>query len=654
MSVPFAIGLAVAVLGLGFGSRRLGAYLAVELELRPFAAGALSAAIGTGLFLTSAALAGRVFRSFDAGVWTAAAVGIGLAAAARFIPARTPVRGSRRTELLVGLAIAGSLFLYGRIAFMYQMHDEHALFGHKAMVEQLRRGTYPVYFPPMPEHEARYHYGFDILAGSLARGFGASSDLAIDLVALALILFMGWAAAAVAAACDAERSAPLAVVLVHLGGGLASLMLAGDPGRHPRCLTQFHHPTCDVELWPPQIMNVFQHPVSLGIPMALVLVILLPKIVLGARKVAMIAGITALPILSALALGQLVYYVLATTAAVAALPVWLYGSGPGKLVRTLGLFALLWASFAVAYAMGGMLAPHPLVDTHLVVLREAPGFPKDAGLFAIAWTQLANVGVAFALLPVFVAAVLQDRRPEIAMMTAFGIGGLLVAQLFNYVRSWDIVKFPSASAYVLSILYAVVVDRALADRPFPFTWIRRAGAAVAIATGVTTAAFVAFPLKPGWKLYTDTAISADPVVQKTIDWWIGRGYDDREVIYAQKNIAKELAVFGGLSTVGADSDFYYLGVEIQELLKIRALDTRVKYGMEEEALRKLHIRWVMASDEEHRSLGPVAKRALDDPARFELMHTVEDSRPMMRRRIWRLKTTPTSTAGASRSTRPVK
>ena len=76
-------------------------------------------------------------------------------------------------------------------------------------------------------------------------------------------------------ALGATKRAPFAASAIHFGAGLAWLMLAGVPGRHPRCLVQYHHPSCSAELFPTPFLNVFQHPVSAGVPLFLLFVVLL-------------------------------------------------------------------------------------------------------------------------------------------------------------------------------------------------------------------------------------------------------------------------------------------------------------------------------------------------------------------------------------------
>jgi hypothetical protein len=654
VNAPAAIASFLAIASTGWASRRVSRILVTELSLGPFAAGTLTATIALGVFLSVTALVAREMQDFDTGLYAAAIAGALFAAGAALLKApreRDLTRADRATELAVLVVTVGMLALYAHLAFKYQMHDEFALFGHKSMVEQLRRGRYPVYFPPMPEYEARYHYGFDVLAGVFTRGFGVSSDVAIDFVTLLTVLLMCWAAAAIAFDAGAPRSAPMAVLAIHLGSGLAAVLLAGDPARHPRCLAQYHHPTCNMDLYPTQIMNVFQHPVSLGLPMFLALVILLPRIAgyladgeprPWKRRAWWIAATVSVPSLAGLALSQLVFYGLACLGALAALPLYVFKNRKAWVVGPIALIVVLGLGWVLANALGGMLAEHPQVDTTLFARRAEIGFPAKNTLGGIALAHAANLGIGFLVLPVFAVMALTERRPQVLHLFAFACGGILVAQLYNYQRSWDIVKFPSASSFALSLLFVVVIDRELADRPFPWVWVRRSAAGLLMASGITAAMFAAFPLPgKGMKLYDDTHREADPLVRKTIDWWRAHDYEDDQLIYAQKNIATQLAVYGGLSTVGSDTDFYYLGITMKELARREWTARKIKQSMDRTALDELGVKYVMLSDEEIKNLGVTAQQVVNGEGEMlELVFTADDPTPGKRRRIWRVRAGP--------------
>ena len=630
------IATSIAIPALVHGSIRAARAAAGPWSLPPFGVATVAFGLAVSGFLVPTALVARLTGHLDPGLAAAALTGVGLAAL-RLAP--TPrAAAPAGTRWAFAAVLAGLLAVYGYVAVEYQMHDEHAVFGHKSMVEQLRRGAYPPYYPSEPAEEARYHYGFDVMAGALARAYGLSSDAAIDLVCLLMVAFMAFGAAAVVADAGAVRSAPLAALAVHFGAGLGFVLLAGVAGRHPRCLVQYHHPTCAVELFPTQFLNVFQHPVSLGVPLLSLAVLLLPRMVTADLRGAGRAGLAAAALagLAAASVGQFVYYALGSLAALAALPVWLWGRDRRARVGAAWLLAALVAAFGVAYLMGGMLAHNPSIDPELVARREVLGFPEKVPWTGILWHHAVNLGLGFVLVPVFAWAALRRRQPGVVMLLAFAVGGVTVAHLFVYTRSWDIVKFPSAAAYALSLLYVMVVDAALVARPAPWTWVRRAGATLLMGSGVLAAIYVVWPLQGDLRLYEPGRWQGDALVAETIAWWRGHAYRSKDVIYAQANVAKELSVFGGLSVVAEDADLYYMGVHQDELSAQRGASQRIRAAMDPAALEALGVRWVMFSNEELGNLGPRARAALQDPARFEVAATFPGEREARTRRIWRV------------------
>lgn len=639
---PLAIALGlVAFVAFAIAARRFVRSRIVAWSLPPFAPGALTIAFTLGGFLSTMAPAGRLFERFDAGLAASAVAGLLALFATRTLELAPVPRAPARTVRWVVVVVVAFAALYGNLSLRYQMHDEHAVFGHKSMVEQFRRGVYPLYYPSSPDEEARYHYGFDILAGVLTRAFDLSSDRSIDLVCVLLALFMCWAAAGVAADSDALSSAPFAAVAIHLGAGLAFVLLAGVEGRHPRCLTQYHHPTCNVELFPTQLLNVFQHPVSLGVPLFLAAVLLLPRVA-ATKNVerpfspAWLATAAAtVATLGALAVGQFVYYALGGLAAMAALPVWRWKKSWAR--PALGLFAVLALSFVVAYAIGGMLAPNPSIDPNLVHVMKTPGFPPKEPVSGILWHHVVNLGIGFVLLPWFVIASLRDRRPAVGMLTAFAIGGIAVAHLFSYARSWDIVKFPSASSFALSMAFVIVVDRYLAAKTaWTARWARRFGAVLLCGTGALAGIFILFPLDGANRLYGLGTWQPNGLVTEAIDWFRAHDYDSADVIYAQSNVAMELSVAGGLSVVAEDTDLYYMGVKNEVLQRMRGLSRRAHSTLDRAALEELGVRYLVFSDEEVRNLGPAAQRALQSGEGFTKVASFDSPRPGGTRSIWRV------------------
>lgn len=628
----------------------------LSADLPPFGLEALSFGFPWIVALVVVPLVGRATHSLDAGLLGLAAVSLVLLYASRRWRAPATVPGAPR--LAFWLVTAGVTAAYAVIAVRYQMHDERALFGHGSMVEQLRNGSYPPFLPPIPGHDVRYHYGFDLLAGAGARAFGLSTDAAIDLLTALMVIFICLSAAALVSALGATRRAPFAAFAIHFGAGLAWLMLAGVPGRHPRCLVQYHHPSCGAELFPTPFLNVFQHPVSAGVPLFLLFVVLLLAWAAAPyRKPGL--GALLLLILPALAIAQVVYFALGVLATLFALLI----TRERRLLRP--FLAILAAALLLALLSGGMFTPAKLNDSGLVAFLRRPGFPAPEP-WAILRYNLLNLGVGFAALPLIGVWALfagdprpldpfgarPGARPGLAhqlglrVLVAFAVGGALAPQLLTYTRSWDIVKFPSAAAFALSILWVAVVDEGLGRRGL--RWLQRAGRVLLLGSGVLAFVFVAFPLEGQNRLYELGNAPVDPGVAKTIAWWRARGVERGELILVQSNIAPELAVHGGLPVVGSDYDLVTQGLAKSWLDRQDALARRAQANMDPGALTELGVVWLMYSDEELNNLGPEARaqleaaRPLDERAAggvgsgaFALAASFEGERPERRRRIWR-------------------
>ncbi|MEE2902686.1 MAG: hypothetical protein VYC39_10155 [Myxococcota bacterium] len=590
---------------------------------------------GVGLF-------GRLFENVDAALAATCILIALLGVWARGLPEAHDERSPlpTRERVFAGAALFCVVLLYSLTSAMYQMHDEFALFGHKSMVEQIRNGFFPPHLPPIPESFARYHYGFDILAGLLARGLGLSSDFAIDFVSVYLASLISLASAAIVAQGEPRyRNFGFAMIAVHLGSGLAWLLLWGVEGRHPRCLVQYHHPTCGVDpFYPMPLLNVFQHPVALGLALFLVLIVLSRAALMSKQEWKRFL-VPSLLVCPALALGQIVYFALGLLAIVTALLIWFLGGRRdqiGERGKRLVVYTLvLIVGSGTAYFSGGMFTPSDVIQEGLVVRRTSFGFPENVGFVESYRQHLVTLGIGFLLLPFFGLVALIKRKWSVLVLVAFAHGGILVPHLWTYSRSWDIVKFPSAAAFALSLLFVIVLD----GQTRMFHWLRVPLRGLLVVGGLMGAFYLLFTPEPDWRFYEKTNRQVDPLVGQTIDWWRDNGYQKEDVVYCQANISPMLSIFGGISVIGSDSDFHYLGVKAG-ILHLQSRHRRLIHKeLNEQSLQALNVRWLMFSEEEVRNLGATAQKLLEGiPSnRFELVAEFKSDVPGKTRRIWKRK-----------------
>jgi hypothetical protein len=291
----------------------------------------------------------------------------------------------------------------------------------------------------------------------------------------------------------------------------------------------------------------------------------------------------------------------------------------------------------LAWFEGGMLAPSTVTDPALIHIRSAPGFPEKADWGGRVFHHVVNLGLGFVAFPAFVFAALRRRSFLVLLLCSFAFGGMLVPHLFSYERSWDMVKFPSAAAFVLSLAYVLEVDARLVDLGTPWSWVRRAGRALLVGSGVVAATFLVFPLDPPYRTYDLANDYVDPVVDETIQWLWDNGYDPSQRVYAQDNIARELAVFGGISVAGYDYDFMTLGVSLNYYYRFQRRNAEIKARMSHDALRDLDIGWVVLSEEELALMGSTARRALEQDGKHYRVVAEFPTEPKRRsRRIWRV------------------
>lgn len=608
----------------GFGAPRVGRLAAARLGLHPgpWAPLALAGAWAWGSILITVALVGRLSGLFLVGLGAAVLVA---ALTAVLLRGRAyPHLRFERVDAPAWLALFATWAVHARIAGLYQLHDEHALFGHKTILAQLRRGHFPPWFPPFPSHEASYHAGFDVLAAALGE-LGFEVDLALDGATMLLVGFASLGAAALASEWGGRARAYRGILAVHLSAGLAWLVLAGTAA-HPRCLVQFHHPSCGVHLFPPPLFNLHQHPMAAGLGLFLALVLVLegrPNRRFAAHELAfLVLG------LGALGYAQVVFHVLLALSLLG-LAVFLAVSGRGRDASILVGIAV--AGHLVARAAGGLLLSHPEVDPTLLGWRPVAGWPEGASFAPTLRALWANLGLGGLAAGAGLAVGLSRRRPSWIVLGLTGMAGVLVPQFFVYARSWDIQKFSTAAAYGLGLLTLAGLGPALASRGSWGRSVDRLFFPLVLGGGSLAAAFTTVPLAGELRLYEPTDRQVDPLVAEVIEFLHDRGAD-RELVLARSNVAEELASYGGLSLLAADGQFYTMG--IRRFWDIRRDVAALERDLAPALLEKWNIRWIVYSNEELDALGPVARVRLEQAPELERVLTVRDGQDHRDRHVW--------------------
>ncbi|HJL41631.1 MAG TPA: hypothetical protein RMG48_10025 [Myxococcales bacterium LLY-WYZ-16_1] len=638
-----ALGLVGAVAGWGLGAARLGRVVAGVSGWSRLTGWVLGFWTAFGGLTVSVAVGGRLGRHTEAGIHTALAGGILVAVWARRHWSEFEPRPLQRSAWLPLVLVLSSIFLlFVKLVSMYQIFDEWGLLGHKAIIEQMGRGVFPPRWPFAFGEEARYHYGVDVLVGALRYGFGGTpgwtADAWTDRRVVLLAVAVAGTAAAVATEVDSRARPWVAALAVHFGAGLAFLLYAWVEAPDSYCLIQY---ACAPEMVPSQFANFWQHPVSVGAGCWLAgtlgawAVLRVPPRALGPAT--LVTG----TVWALAAVSQVVFFGLGVLSIASVLP--LLRPRERSWIRVTVLLGTFGAALGLAVLAGGMFAPSDRIESGLFRWRQTLGYPADVSLQQRAFFFVANLGLPLLSWP-WMAWVAWRRRCFVTLsFLSFGFGGILACQLFVYTRSWDIVKFPSAAMFALTMAWALRMDPAWVRWP----WLRRAGAVAVMGGGLLVAASFLYPWPPNHRPYPLGHRRPDPRTTAAIRYLSPRVGE--QLVLAQNNIVRQLSIFGGLPVVGFDVDLYYMGVARRVYQPLQS-DVRVlERTLDPATLRRRNVGYLVYSDEEIRNLGPVARRRLLESDGFRVVLTIPPDRPDpgRRRRVWRVldSTEPEKTLG---------
>ena len=432
-----------------------------RLGLDRASAALVGPAISLALWLLAVHAIAYAARSFVPGL-VAGTLAVGAVGYAAWRLGDPPAEGPPISRWAWAIAAVAAAVI-APMALRWSFHDEANIAGHMAITAEMQNGVYPPRHPTFPAFELRYHYGFDLVAAAVTALTRLRVDRAMDAVTLPCFAWTGALAfrlgEAHARPPRARAAGAFGAVLLLFGGGLPFVCAPALPPNVPTWIGQCS--IAGLALNPPFVSYFFQHPWTVGAPLALAALIVAEGAARGPTRLAALGLL-----LFALSFTQIVLFLAVGGALLAAEAVASDGAseraGAVRAIRR-GALRVLFLAAAIALVivaarrLGGFFAPPPDgASSGLVAHLGVAGKLADT----LRW-HLASFGL---LLPLGVAGLFTRTRGRLALAALLG-GGLLVLNVVRYGLSWDAVKFGTVAAIALSLLGGAALARLWVARP---------------------------------------------------------------------------------------------------------------------------------------------------------------------------------------------
>jgi hypothetical protein len=408
------------------------------------------------------------------------------------------------------------------IAWRWSFHDEIGPGGHQAMVANLQNGYYPPRSLSFPKLDLMYHYGFDLLSAMLTALFRLSVTHAIDVATSALWFYSILASWLLGERMIGRRSGAIVALVLLIGGGVPLMCSTSMAQNVP--FASHVLAFCEVGgvlLNPPMASYFFQHPWTLGLPIALTVLLIENEDSTGHVKLRL--GALAM-LFSALYMSQISMF-LSLLGAVCASQL-LSRNQQSLRLRFVTIFVLLLSAFFDIAELRGFFAGNAAnssaLDLHFGI--------ADTPATSVEWIVRTFGPLLFGLLG-FIW--LKRRR---ILYLSLALGGLAVINSVRYRFSWDIVKFATVAAIGLTLPFCAFIRR-LQESRYRATqrWLSISLLIVTLAPGVVLLGTLALGL-PGipWMYsqeqpqMTDDARAAASFLRRHMphDTVMYRRYDD--------------------------------------------------------------------------------------------------------------------------------
>jgi hypothetical protein len=506
------------------------------------------------VWLTSVHVAALVLRSFVRGI-VAGTIAVAVAGAvAFFVMRRRPdVTSGRRCSRWLWVSALAATVVIAPAALQWNFHDELSPLGHMAMAGEIQNDVYPPRHLVFAEVPLRYHYAFDLLTASIGSVGRVPIDDAIDLATLGLWAYAWCLAWVLGERLGIRRPWLTSVCTLFVGSLPVGCSRKGESIIRDVVSMRWRggRPCAN----PPLVSYFFQHPWSIGLPLALLVLLLLTEREAKSPR-ARLAAIAL--VLGLLSLGQIVLFACLLPTVIVA-EAW--HGGRVDVRRGAQMLLAAAAALALAWAMGGFFTAAPGL-AHGFGLELVPGSDFDlAG--AIVW-NLRSLGLA---LPLGLVGLVVLRRERLALALLVG-GSLLVVNAVRYAYSWDIAKFGVVTALALGVLSSAALARVLPGRVRAGGHLVRVAAGAALLCGLTASALL-FPLAYALDVKElpphkkGTAVLDDADVQAVA--WLRRHIRPGEVVLRRRSVSRGYAQWGGLPQAVQDRRIRGFGFPLERI-----------------------------------------------------------------------------------------
>jgi hypothetical protein len=357
-----------------------------------------------------------------------------------------PPTGHTRRDLVDLLMLSTALTVpIAMVAWRWAFHDEIGLGGHQAMIAAIQNDHYPPRSLAFPQFELAYHYGFDLLCAMLTALFRVRVTTAIDLATTGLWFYTVLAVWMLGERLIDRRAGPLAALVVLFGGGMP--FTCSDSMGQALAFSTHFLAFCEeggVLLNPSLSSYFFQHPWTLGLPLALTILLVESEDDPQSRKLQLGALVG---LLAALAITQVTAF-LTLLGAVTASRLFVR-DGRRLGFRIASAAVLVGAGVADVAFLGGFFASKGS-NAQQLAFHLGVANTQSASL----WWMLKSFGL---LLLGFVGLFWLPKRR--LLLATLALGGTLVVNTVRYRLSWDIVKFATVAGLALAFAWTALLRR---------------------------------------------------------------------------------------------------------------------------------------------------------------------------------------------------